>query len=164
MLSLVPGDILAWRVDPQASLVDRLIGWGEQKVLKDGTNGYAYYHISVVSRNPKQHYSAQPLKIDIYDLPDPLPDHVEVYRKPNLDPISLERVFVYGDSRKGKLYPILGVLTAGWLSGNLEFCSQYTVDMWFQYTLNLSTNPRFSTPDNVVYCLPKNGFNLTVKS
>lgn len=149
---LRPGDILAWRVSPGAPLLERFIGWCQHAVLKQTTSSaYQYYHISFVAANPKYHYSSQPPKIDKFLLPDPLPDNVEVYRlnMPITD-TGLAAVFAYAESRRGSWYPILGVLTAGALQGNLEFCSQYTEDAFAHYPVLLCENIRFTTPDDVV--------------
>lgn len=148
---LEPGDILLWRIYPGASLLDRFVGWGENKILKQAPiSKYQYYHVAFVAANPKNYYSAQPPKIDKFLVPDPLPDNVEVYRW--VEPLSsdgLNKVFQYAESRRGSWYPFLGVLTAGWLSGNLEFCSQYTEDSFAHYPRLLSPNIRFTTPDDI---------------
>lgn len=145
---LQPGDLLLWKVVPGAPLIDRLIGKGEQ-LMGDQVGSMAYYHVAFVAANPKNYYSSQPPKIDKFVIPDPFWPNVEIRRIPDLDPIKLSLVFQYAESRRGSWYPFLGVLTAGWLSGNQEFCSQYAEDSFAHYPLLLSNNVRFSTPDAI---------------
>jgi hypothetical protein len=144
------GDLLLWRVDSNAGWVDRLIGWGESLIKQRTPQGYQYYHVAFVSANPAFMYSSQPPKIDLYPIPDPLPQNVEVWRlKESVSPEGLSNVFRYAESRRGRLYPFLGVLSAGWLQGNLEFCSQYTEDSFCEYPVALCEDIRFTSPDDI---------------
>lgn len=150
MPELQPGDILAWRVDKEAPIWDRLIGWGESLIKQRTPQGYQYYHVAIVSPDVQRMYSSQPPKIDLYPVPDPLPSHIEVYRlKGGAAFPGLANVFKYAESRRGRWYPMLGVITAGWLQGNLEFCSQLTEDSFCQYPVALCQNIRFSSPDDI---------------
>jgi hypothetical protein len=147
---LQPGDVLLWRVVPQAPWKDRLIGWGENLIHQVASDGYEYYHVAFVSNDTNQMYSSQPPKIDLYPIPKPLPDYVEVYRTITpLDHVQLINIFKYAESRRGRPYPFIGVLTIGWLSGNLEFCSQYTEDSFACGQVVLSDDIRFTTPDDI---------------
>jgi len=148
---LQPGDILLWRVVPGLPLYERFIGWSQLRVLKQkGVTGQQYYHCALVAANPKSYYSSQPPKIDKFVLPDPLPSNVEVWRlNEPLDPLKLALVFQYAESRRGKWYPLLGVITAGWLQGNQEFCSQYLEDSYAHYPVLLCNDIRFATPDGI---------------
>lgn len=97
-------------------------------------------------------YQAKPTKTDLYPVPDPLPAYVEVWRfKAGLkDASGLARVFAYAESRRGKLYDWIGVLTAGFIEvGGLEFCSQLTEDAFLQYPYTLCPDVRFTTPDDI---------------
>lgn len=149
-MTLQPADILLWRVGPGSSWIDRLIGWGESFIHQKTPQGYQYYHVGFVAANPKNYYQSKPPIIDKFIVPDPLPKNVEVYRfKQLLTPDNLANVFQYAESRRGKWYPFLGVLTAGWLQGNLEFCSQYTEDSFAHYPVLLCQNIRFTSPDDI---------------
>ena len=144
------GDVLLWRVGPGAPLLDRFIGWGESLIKQRTPQGYQYYHVAIVSASPKFMYSSQPPKIDLYPVPDPMEDHIEVYRlKGGASPQGLTNVFAYAESRRGRWYPFLGVLTAGWLQGNLEFCSQLTEDAYCEYPVALCEDIRFTSPDDI---------------
>jgi len=152
-MTLLPGDLLLWRVDPSASVIDRLVGWGESLLKQRSPNGQ-YYHVSFVSEDVTQMWSSQPPKIDLYPIPDPLPDHVEVDRLiAPITPAQLSAIFAYAQSRRGRWYPFLGVLTAGWLSGNLEFCSQFTEDSYAAGQIVLSPDIRFTSPDDIANSL-----------
>lgn len=146
-----PGDLLLWRVDPQASLVDRLIGWGESKLRQRTPQGYQYYHVAFVSADPKYMYSSQPPCINLYPIPDPLPSYIEVYRLKDLaNEAGLAFVFAYAESRRGRWYDFLGVLTAGLIEvGGLEFCSQLAMDAFVHYPVCLCENIRFASPDDI---------------
>lgn len=144
-----PGDILLWRVDPRAPVLDRLIGWGEKLIKQRGPQDSQYYHVAFVSQDVTQMYSSQPPMIDLYPVPDPIEDHIEIYRLKNPLAASWPDIFKYAESRRGRIYPFLGVLTAGWLSGNLEFCSQYTEDSFACGQVVLSSAIRFTSPDDI---------------
>jgi len=148
-MTLQPGDILLWRVDPGANLLDRFVGWGESFLHQKTPQGYQYYHVAFVSMDIRRMYSSQPPKINLYDIPDPLPDNIEVWRLKNPAAASWPGIFRYANSRCGRVYPFLGVLTAGWLSGNLEFCSQFTEDSFACGQVVLSQSIRFTSPDDI---------------
>ena len=151
---ILPGDILAWRVDPKAPVIDRLIGWGESKIGQVAPKDAQYYHVAFIAANPKYFYSSQPPYINKFLLPDIMPFNVETYRtKMTLQPEGLANVFQYAESRRGRLYPFMGVLTLGWLQGNLEFCSQLVEDSFAHYPLLLCPDIRFTTPDDIVNSL-----------
>lgn len=147
---LQPGDILLWRVDPGAPLLDRLIGWGESKLKQRGPSGNQYYHVAFVSRNPKLMYSAQPPRLDLYPVPDPLPPYVEVYRLKDVDFDKLTDVFLEADKSRGEPYDFLGVFTMGYLEiGRLKFCSRWTFLCFLEYPVTLTPDIEYPTPDDV---------------
>lgn len=150
-MTVQPGDILLWRVVPGAPLLDRLIGWGESKLKQRTATGYQYYHVAFVAADPKLMYSAQPPRIQLYPIPDPLPEYIEVWRlKERVTAHGLSNVFAYANLRLGKWYDFIGVLTAGFLEiGGLEFCSQLTEDAYCEYPVALCENIRFSSPDDI---------------
>lgn len=150
MIALKPGDILLWRVDQEAPLLDRLIGWGESKLKQRAPQGYQYYHVAFLSSAINWMYSSQPPKIDLYPVPNPLPDYVEVYRlRGGATEAGLANVFKYAESRRGRWYDFLGVATAGFVElGGLEFCSLLANDSYCQYPVCLCQNIRFPTPDD----------------
>jgi hypothetical protein len=150
-MTLLPGDILMFRVDPGAPLLDRLIGWGESKLKQRTPQGYQYYHVAFVSADVTRMYSAQPPTINLYPIENPLPSYIEVYRvRGGLSPVQLKDIFNYADSRKGKCYDFIGVGTFGFLEiGGLEFCSQFTEDSFANGQVVLSPDIRFTTPDDV---------------
>ena len=112
-MNLLPGDILCWRVTPEAPLVGRMIGWAEHR-LGDQKGDAADYHVAFVSQDVSQIYSAKPPKIDLYPIPNPLPSYIEVHRlRTSPTPDQLQAIFKYAESRRGKSYDFLGVLTAG---------------------------------------------------
>lgn len=159
-MELQPADILLWRIVKDSLWFERFIGWGEYHVLKEGKADYQYYHIAFVAANPKYYYSSQPPSIQKFLAPDQWPDNVEVFRrKEPFDPESLSNVFQYAESRRGRIYPFLGVFTAGWLQGNLEFCSQLTEDAFAHYPLLLCPDIRFSTPDDIASSILALGFS-----
>ena len=149
-MTLQPADLLCWRVTPLAPWIGQLIGWGERQVLHDQKGPAAYYHIAFIAADTSKMYASKPPKIDLYPIPDPLPPYIEVHRlKVHPTDTQLQAIFTYAESRRGKWYPFLGVLTAGWLSGNLEFCSQYVEDAFAEGQYILCPDIRFSTPDDV---------------
>jgi hypothetical protein len=146
---LQPADVLCWRVMAGTSWFERLIGWGERR-LGDQTGPAAFYHCAFVAQDTTKMYASKPPKIDLYPIPNSLPSYIEVHRlKVPPSSAQLQAIFAYAESRRGKWYPILGVLTAGWLSGNLEFCSQYTEDSFADGQIVLAPNIRFTTPDDI---------------
>lgn len=151
MIPLQAADILLWRVDPSAGWIDRLVGWGESKIHQAGPSGYQYYHVAFISANPKNYYSSQPPKIDKFLCPDEWPANVEQWRlKMDLSGSQLNSIFEYAESRRGKLYPFLSVLSFGKVQlGGLEFCSQYTEDSFAHGQILLSPDCTFATPDDI---------------
>jgi hypothetical protein len=146
---LLPADILCWAVSPQAPVMGRLIGYAERKI-GDQVGPWAFYHCAIVSANISLMYASRPPKIDLYPIPDPLPAYIEVRRtKVKLTDDQIKAIFYYADSRKGNIYPFLGVITFGWLSGNLEFCSQYVEDSYANGQVVLAPDIRFTTPDDI---------------
>jgi hypothetical protein len=150
---LQPGDLLLWKVGPGANLLDRLIGWGESKIGQVFDHGRQYYHVATVSADITLMYSAQPPKIDLYPIPTPLPPYIEIRRlKAGVTPEGLYRVFDYLESRRGRWYDFLGVLTFGMIEvGGLEFCSQLTEDGWMKYPVEISPDSRWTTPDDIAF-------------
>ena len=96
-------------------------------------------------------YSAQPPRIQLYPIPDPLPPYIEVHRlRDGTTQGGVENIFAYANSRLGRLYDFAGVLTAGFLEiGGLEFCSQLTEDAFCEYPVCLCENIRFTSPDDI---------------
>ena len=146
---LLPGDILCWCVTNQAPLMGLMIGAVERKI-GDQVGPAAFYHCAIVSANTSLMYASRPPRIDLYPIPLPLPAYIEVRRtKVKLTDEQIKAIFYYAESRRGRLYPFLGVLTAGWLSGNLEFCSQYVEDSYANGQVVLAPDIRFTTPDDI---------------
>jgi hypothetical protein len=150
MMLLQPGDILAWCVTPDAPLVGRMIGWAERQ-LGDQKGDAAYYHVAIVSQNITEMYASRPPKIDLYPTPLPLPNYIELHRlriAPDSD--QLKAVFSYAESRRGRPYDFLGVLTVGNVEmGGLEFCSKYVLDCFAEAQIVLAPNVQFPTPDDI---------------
>lgn len=152
MVELKPADILAFRATPESPIWDRAIGWGEHILHRVGSDKRNYYHIAFVSSDTSKMYSAQPPKINLYDIPNPLPSYIEVYRF--INPLTTEekvKLFKYAESKRGTWYNFLGVLTGGFIQiGNVEFCSQYT---WISFTYGNRTLCPFEfleSPDDIV--------------
>ncbi len=150
-MNLLPGDILLWRIDKGAPLIDRLIGWGERRLKQDHSDVVNYYHVSFVSMNTAKMYSAQPPKIDLYWIPDPLPAYVEIYRvRQGLSDKQRTTIFRYAQMRCGKPYDFLGVLTGGFVEvGGLEFCSKYTNDSYSYGNITLCPSQELISPDDI---------------
>jgi len=151
VIDLQPADILLWRCDSSASWIDRLVGWGESKIGETTPQGYHYYHVAFVAANPKNYYSSQPPKVDKFICPQTWSANVEVWRlKMALSGSQLNSIFEYAESRRGKLYPFLSVLSFGMVQlGGLEFCSQYTEDSFAHGQILLSPDCTFATPDDL---------------
>lgn len=130
---LKAGDILIWRIDPGASWVDRLIGWGERVLRKTSTSQVSYFHVGFVGPGVFKFYQSKPPVICNSDIPTPLPLYIEVYRlKTPLEEDQLGKIYSYANSQLGKWYNFLGVLTGGFIQvGSFSFCSQFT---WQAYT------------------------------
>jgi hypothetical protein len=128
-----PGDLLLFRVLPSAPAWDKLIGWGERMLKQSNAAKKNYYHVAFVSPDTKKMWSAQPLTLNLYDIPDPLPPYIEVYR--TIDPLTpdqLTKIFEYAESVKGTWYNWVGVGTAGYVQlGHFLYCSQFT---WIAYS------------------------------
>jgi hypothetical protein len=146
-----PGDILLWRVAPGVGLIDRLVGWGESKIGETTPQGYHYFHVAFIAANPKNYYSSQPPKIDKFICPETWPSYVEQWRlKEALSGSQLNSIFQYAESRRGKLYPFISVLSCGMIQlGGLEFCSQYTEDSFAHGQILLTPDCTFATPDDI---------------
>lgn len=132
MIQVQPGDILMYRVAPGAKWIDRLIGWGE-KVLHKQQGDSPYFHVAFVGPGVYHIYQSKPPMICNSDIPNPLPDYIEVYRlKEPLTEDQLKKIFTYANSQVGKWYNFLGVITGGFIQiGNFSFCSQFT---WQAFT------------------------------
>lgn len=126
---LFPGDILCWKAGPGASVLDRLIAWGEGLVHDKGD----YYHVGFVGPGVLKFYQSKPPAICNVDMPVPLSPNIEVYRlKTLLTEDQLTKIFTYANSQIGKWYNFLGVISFGMIQvGSFAFCSQFT---WQAYT------------------------------
>jgi uncharacterized protein YycO len=148
---LQPGDILAFKVGPEAPLLDRLIGWGERMLKQSNSDKKNYYHIAFVSHDPTHMYSAEPPRIGLLPIPSPIPNYIEVYRlinPPTAD--QLKQVFTYADSQLGNLYNFLGVLTGGYVQvGKFQFCSQFTWIAYNQGGIDLCPYEFLESPDDI---------------
>lgn len=147
-MTLQPFDILLWKVSPSASLIERAIGWAEARL--GDQQGAAFYHVGFVSGSSKTFYQSKPPKIQLTPVPDPLPPYIVPYRliaPPT--PAQLTMIFAYANSRLGRPYDFLGVLTAGYVEvGGLEFCSKYTNDSGAAAQIVLSSKIQ-PTPDDI---------------
>lgn len=119
-------DILAWRVDPSASVIDRLIGWGERQTKQINSSKANYYHVGMVGVDPLHFYDSAPGGVKNSLLPKPLPENIEVYRF--ITPIANDqflKMWTYANSQKGIPYNYVGVLTAGLVEiFGRPFCSE----------------------------------------
>lgn len=151
---LQPGDILLWRIDQGAPLVDRLIGWGERG-LGQSRGKADYYHVGFVSHNPRFFYQSKPLRICRSPVPQPLPEYLQVLRLISTpSEKQLEAIFNYADSRLGKIYDFIGVLTGGFLEiGGLEFCSKFTNNAFSYAGIVLSPSEELISPDDIAASL-----------
>lgn len=148
--SLLPGDILMWRIAQGASLVPRLIGWAESK-LGQGSKSRQYYHVGFVGPDNGHFYQSRPPKICNTPIPRPLPDYVEVYRlKQPPNAVELSRIFSYAESQVGKWYNFIGVLTWGYLQvGDLPYCSQFTWQAYTHGNILLCPWDKLESPDDI---------------
>jgi hypothetical protein len=149
---LQPLDILMWRIDPGASWIDRLIGWGERKTKQSNSEKVNYYHTGLVAQDSSQFYQAKPPRVCVSPVPNPLPSYMEVYRLRK--PASYEQfkeIYRYADSRLGNWYDFLGVLTAGFVQvGGLEFCSKYLNNSFDNGGIVIVPAHLLISPDDIV--------------
>lgn len=153
---LQPGDVLMFRVDDGAPLIDRLIAWGERMLKQSNADKKNYYHVGFVSADPRKYYESKPPRICLTDVPQPLPDYVEVYRPLTpLTPDQLKKIFTYANSKIGTLYNFLGVLTAGYVQiGQFMFCSQFTWVSYSQASFYFCPYEFLESPDDIPVCPP----------
>ena len=151
-MTLQPLDVLAWKIGPESSWVERLVGWGERWTRQANSGRVNYSHVAFVSRNINWMYSAQPPRTNLYPVPDTFLSYIEVYRLksvPNADQI--RRICMYAQTRCGKWYPFLAVLTAGLVQiGGLEFCSELVNDSFQWGDLVLVPHHTCVSPDDLV--------------
>ena len=84
-------------------------------------------------------------------MPDPLPEHIEVYRlKQELTQDQLTKIFTYANSQIGKWYNFLGVLTGGFIQiGPIAFCSQFTWQAFTYAGIVLCPWEELESPDDI---------------
>lgn len=145
-----------FRVDKGAPLMSRLIAWGERMLKQSDSDKRNYYHVGFVSADPRKFYQSKPPCICLSDVPQPLPDYIEVYRPITpLTPDQLKTIFAFADSKLGTLYNFLGVLTGGYVQiGQFMFCSQFT---WIAYSkagFYFCTYEFLESPDDIPTCPP----------
>lgn len=123
---LLPGDILLWKVTPQASLIDRLVGWGERFTGQVDSTVTNYYHVGIVGVDPLHFYDSAPGGVKNSLIPIPFPLNIEVYRF--IQPLTADqllKMWTYANSQKGVGYNYVGVLTAGLVEVfGKPFCSE----------------------------------------
>ena len=92
-----------------------------------------YYHVGFVGPGVFHFYQSKPPRICNSDIPQDLPDYIEVYRmKVSLTDDQLAKIFSYANSQVGKWYNFIGVISFGMIQvGSFAFCSQFT---WQAYT------------------------------
>ena len=116
---------MAWRIGSGASWVDRLIGWGERKTGQTNSDKVNYYHVGIVGPTKDHFYQSAIFGgVRNSDVPNPLPNYIEVYRfKEPLSQDDLTKMWTYANAQLGKGYNYVGVLTAGWLQiAGKPFC------------------------------------------
>jgi hypothetical protein len=145
-----------FRVDSGAPLLSRLIGWGERMLKQSNAQKKDYYHVAFVSADTTKMWSAQPPWIDLYDIPNPLPPYIEVYRP--ITPLTqdqLDQIFNFAYSVRHTLYNLLGVLTGGYVQiGHFMFCSQF---IWIAYSkagFYFCSYEFLESPDDIPTCPP----------
>lgn len=151
-----PGDILMFRVDPGAPLLNRMIGWGERMLRQSNSEKKNYYHVAMVAADNRKMWSAQPPWLDEYDVPSPLPDYIEVYRPITpFTPDQLVKMFAYADSVRHTIYNFLGVLTGGYVQvGHFLFCSQFIWIMGSRADFYFCQYEFLESPDDIPTCPP----------
>ena len=132
-MNLQPGDILLWRVGPGASLIPRLIGWGERKLRQPGDYAHQYYHVGLVAANPDWFYESTWPRIAYSPVPLPLPPYIEAYRlKVPPTKAQLQKIYAHAESEVGKPYPWWAIATFGFVQfGDFPYCSEY---VWRSFT------------------------------
>lgn len=122
-----PGDILLWRIDSQASWIERLVGWGERRMGQPSPDGVDYYHVGIVGPDALHYYDSAPGGIKNRLVTAPWPDHLEIYRfKTPLTPEQLKMIWSYCNSQIDVGYNYIGVLTGGWIEiAGKPFCSEF---------------------------------------
>ena len=154
-MTLQPGDILAWRIGPGASWIDRLIGWGERKTGQPNSDKVNYYHVAIVGPDASHYYeSAPPGGVQNTIVPATLPECIEVYRfKEPLTPDELHKMWTYANAQLGKGYNYIGVLTAGYVQiAGKPFCSELVWDICISATRKLCDWMMCISPDDDVAC------------
>lgn len=148
---LRPGDILLWRVVPGATWFERLIGWGEKFLHQIGSTNVNYYHVGFVGPGVFKYYESRVPVICNSDIPNPLPENIEVYRlKTPLTGDQLAKIYSYANSQLGKWYNLLGVLTGGFIQiGSFAFCSQYTWQAFTYAGIVLCPWESLESPDDI---------------
>jgi hypothetical protein len=123
---LQPGDLLFWRIDPGASWVDRLIGWGERRLHEPHSDTVNYYHVGIVGPDALHYYNSAPGGVKNNPIPNPWPSYIEVRRFIRLlDNIQLDKMWQYANSQIGTGYNYVGVLSAGLIEIlGKPFCSE----------------------------------------
>lgn len=126
-MNIQPGDILLWRIDAQASWIDRFVGWGERKTGQSVPGKSDYYHTGIVGPDALHYYDSAPGGVKNRLVTSPWPDHLEVYRLKNpLTPDQLKQMWSYANSQIGVGYNYIGVLTAGFFEvAGKPFCSEF---------------------------------------
>ena len=123
---LLPGDLLFWRVTPDAPLIDRMIGWGERRLGEVNSGTVNYYHVAIVGVDPLHYYESKPGGVCNTPVPNPLPSYIEVRRlAEHLTDSQLHAMWIYANSQIGIGYNYIGVLTGGMVEVlGKPFCSE----------------------------------------
>ena len=147
-----PGDILAFRVTAQSTLLDRMIGWGQKKIGQAPTTA-AYCHAALVGSDADHMYEARWPRIHnvALDWGSLLERNtIDVFRATLMTPEQMARVMVYAKGRLGEWYDVAAILSFGLVQfGHAAVCSQYVWECFTAAGVCLCPYEDLESPDDI---------------
>jgi hypothetical protein len=152
-MTVQPGDILLWKIDAQASWIERLVGWGERRAGQPKTEGADFYHVGICGPDALHFYDSAPGGVKNSLITEPWPDHLEAYRfKFPLTETQLAKFWSYANSQKGVGYNWIGALTLGWVQvAGKPFCSEFVWRICANAGIVLCDYQTFLSPDDLAH-------------
>ena len=151
-ITLLPGDLILYRVCEGCNFLDRLIGLG-QKWIHQAPSKNAYCHVGIVGPDSEHIYEAAwpAVRNRAFDLKDP-PKGItlEVYRVKDSTPAQIAAVMDYCRRAVGQTYDVVALFTLGLISvRHSPYCSLLAWRAWINAGVLLCADEYMVTPDDI---------------
>lgn len=142
-----PADILLYRIGPNASWIEKAIGWG-QRVIGQAPGTVAYDHAAIATSHVGLIESYWPkVRKRLYNSTDPT---LEAWRVKGITVARQNQVLTYAAQHVGEWYNLTGILTLGLVQlGHSAVCSQFVWEAFTAAGILLCPYETLESPDDI---------------